>query len=68
MIRWTGLASWDFKFPFPGSLINKVALYLHPNPYIHVLCITSGRGRDLDVGVKGLEQEHPHLLARDNVT
>jgi len=20
MIRWTGLASWEFEFPFPGSL------------------------------------------------
>ena len=20
MIRWTGLALWDFEFPFPGSL------------------------------------------------
>ena len=22
MIRWTGLASWDFEFPFPGSFIS----------------------------------------------
>ena len=22
MIRWTGLAPWAFKFPFPGSLIS----------------------------------------------
>ena len=22
MIRWTGLASWDFEFPFPGSLTS----------------------------------------------
>jgi len=21
MIRWTGLAPWEFEFPFPGSLI-----------------------------------------------
>jgi len=22
MIRWTGLAPWEFKFPFPGSLTS----------------------------------------------
>ena len=22
MIRWTGLAPWEFEFPFPGSLIS----------------------------------------------
>jgi len=22
MIRWTGLAPWDFEFPFPGSLTS----------------------------------------------
>ena len=22
MIRWTGLASWEFEFPFPGSLAS----------------------------------------------
>jgi len=22
MIRWTGLAPWDFAFPFPGSLTS----------------------------------------------
>ena len=21
MIRWTGLAPWEFEFPFPGSLL-----------------------------------------------
>ena len=23
MIRWTGLAPWEFEFPFPGSLISS---------------------------------------------
>ena len=23
MIRWTGLAPWEFEFPFPGSLTSK---------------------------------------------
>ena len=22
MVRWTGLAPWEFEFPFPGSLIS----------------------------------------------
>ena len=22
MIRWTGLAPWEFEFPFPGSLAS----------------------------------------------
>jgi len=25
MIRWTGLAPWEFEFPFPGSLISTFA-------------------------------------------
>ena len=24
MIRWTGLASWEFEFPFPGSLTSTL--------------------------------------------
>jgi len=24
MIRWTGLAPWEFEFPFPGSLTSTV--------------------------------------------
>ena len=26
MIRWTGLAPWEFEFPFPGSLTSKYML------------------------------------------
>jgi len=26
MIRWTGLAPWEFEFPFPGSLTS---IFLH---------------------------------------
>ena len=22
MIRWTGIAPWEFEFPFPGSLVS----------------------------------------------
>ena len=29
MIRWTGLAPWEFEFPFPGSLTPSGML--HPN-------------------------------------
>ena len=32
MIRWTGLAPWEFEFPFPGSLISTFRLPdTHPN-------------------------------------
>ena len=36
MIRWTGLAPWEFEFPFPGSLTSTflvrglVSQRLHP--------------------------------------
>jgi len=29
IIRWTGLAPWEFDFPFPGSLTST---FLNPNP------------------------------------
>ena len=40
MIRWTGLAPWEFEFPFPGSLIalpNTYApsIYWHPRSLLH---------------------------------
>ena len=28
MIRWTGLAPWEFEFPFPGSLTSTFLVYL----------------------------------------
>jgi len=33
MIRWTGLAPWEFKFPFPGSLTST---FLKPYIYLPV--------------------------------
>ena len=29
MIRWTGLAPWEFEFPFPGSLTSTVQVQPH---------------------------------------
>ena len=29
MIRWTGLAPWEFEFPFPGSLTSTVLAHRH---------------------------------------
>ena len=29
MIRWTGLAPWEFEFPFPGSLTSTVHAHTH---------------------------------------
>jgi len=30
MIRWTGLAPWEFEFPFPGSLTSTFLMQVHP--------------------------------------
>ena len=30
MIRWTGLAPWEFEFPFPGSLTSTFLLQVEP--------------------------------------
>ena len=32
MIRWTGLAPWEFEFPFPGSLTSTFLATLTPFP------------------------------------
>ena len=29
MIRWTGLAPWEFEFPFPGSLTSTFLCPIH---------------------------------------
>ena len=29
MVRWTGLAPWEFEFPFPGSLISTFLVNRH---------------------------------------
>ena len=39
MIRWTGLAPWEFEFPFPGSLTFT---FLVPNPVSLALCNSPG--------------------------
>ena len=44
MIKWTGLAPWEFEFPFPGSLTStfldprKMYIYTMPGPPPHPLC------------------------------
>jgi len=36
MIRWTGIAPWEFEFPFPGSLTSTfLACQLTPYPPYH---------------------------------
>ena len=32
MIRWTGLAPWEFEFPFPGSLTSTFLLQSRKQP------------------------------------
>ena len=44
MIRWTGLAPWDFEFPFPGSLIST---FLESNL---CTCSTSGKAVPAQAG------------------
>jgi hypothetical protein len=35
MIRWTGLAPWEFEFPFPGSLTSTfLGQCPHVNPCV----------------------------------
>jgi len=29
MIMWTGLAPWEFEFPFPGSLVSTFPMRQH---------------------------------------
>jgi len=31
MIRWTGLAPWEFEFPFPGSLTSTFLVLIFPS-------------------------------------
>ena len=33
MIRWAGLAPWEFEFPFPGSLTSTFPVALDPTSY-----------------------------------
>ena len=33
MIRWTGLAPWEFEFPFPGSLTSTFLGAGNPFPF-----------------------------------
>ena len=32
MIKWTGLAPWEFEFPFPGSLTSTFLLHRNTSP------------------------------------
>ena len=52
MIRWTGLAPWEFEFPFPGSLIHTFLVYLP----------REAGGRPPQAGGEGA---HPQLLQRN---
>ena len=36
MIRWTGLAPWEFEFPFPGSLTSTFLAMVYTLWYILV--------------------------------
>ena len=34
LIRWTGLASWEFQFSFPGSLKSTFLVTMHPSSVV----------------------------------
>jgi len=61
MIRWTGLAPWEFEFPFPGSLTSTFLAGVGALQYVGDL---SGLGRAgggrLRLQRPGLS--HPHTL------
>jgi len=54
MIKWTGLAPWEFEFPFPGSLNST---FVEPSGYVEQaqreLVTTSGR-RALNMNDSGV--------------
>ena len=50
MIRWTGLAPWEFEFPFPGSLTSTFL-----DDLARVLNDEEAEDDDADV-----DPEHPH--------
>jgi len=42
MIRWTGLAPWEFGFPFPGSLRSTFPVVRLPNGRLGGLGLQNG--------------------------
>ena len=49
MIRWTGLAPWEFDFPFPGCLTStfRQTLYtqaLHPKEHTRIYAVSLKSG------------------------
>ena len=44
MIRWTGLAPWEFEFPFPGSLTST---FLEENATLYSISLFSDKIVDL---------------------
>jgi len=42
MIRWTGLAPWEFEFPFPGSLTSTfLCLQDYPIEFVRIKSLIS---------------------------
>ena len=46
MIRWTGLAPWEFEFPFPGSLTSTFVPGEGGKARAHGVGCLAGRGED----------------------
>jgi len=54
MIGWTGLAPWEFEFPFPGSLTSTFVYLFHTRP-----CM----GRCLGGELRCIEELRCHVTA-----
>ena len=58
MIRWTGLAPWEFEFPFPGSLTSTL-LSGPGHTHVHLRRHALGLCRQLGQGC-ATPMSHPH--------
>ena len=52
MIRWTGLAPWEFEFPFPGSLTTTFLELLQGRapPCVEIVPDAGNNGSNFQIG------------------
>jgi len=68
MIRWTGLAPWEFKSPFPGSLASLISEFMREySPFWPARAITSERERArVREKERDIEKERERERARES--
>ena len=54
MIGWTGLAPWEFEFPFPGSIISAFLCTL-PHPAEHTTIPSSPPPPGVGFGIRKVD-------------